>query len=78
MGVLIGLLTAEQLRPVIDDRQLEGFVVAGDICIAGIACMRTTIARAHPLFPVSGCAQTPVIRPESRPVEFVACSTTAA
>jgi chloride channel protein, CIC family len=71
-GSLAGLLTAEQLRQVMDDRQLEGFVVAGDICTPATSLYADDdLARAHQLFHTSGCAQIPVIRPGSHPVEFL-------
>ncbi len=61
-GALVGLLTAEQIRPVMDDRQLNSFVVAGDICAPPVS-LRTDddLDRAHQLFRASGCPQIPIV-----------------
>lgn len=61
-GRLVGLLTAEQIRPVLDERQLDGFVVAGDIAAPPMALQRDDdLYRAHELFRASGCPQIPVV-----------------
>ena len=61
-GQLTGLVTAEQLRPVMDERQLATFVVAGDICAAPFYVHRDDdLYRAHELFRASGCPQIPVM-----------------
>jgi len=61
-GELEGLLTAEQLRPVMDEHQLAGFVVAGDIA-APPASVRPDddLYLAHELFHATGCPQLPVL-----------------
>ena len=66
-GELVGLITAEQLRPVMDDLQLEHFVVAGDIA-APPACVYPDddLYRAHELFQRTGCPQIPVLDPTAR------------
>jgi CIC family chloride channel protein len=59
---LVGLLTAEQIRPVLDERQLDGFIVAGDIAAAPVALQPDDdLYRAHALFRASGCPQIPVV-----------------
>lgn len=61
-GRLVGLLTAEQIRPVLDERQLDGFIVAGDIAAPAMALQRDDdLFRAHELFRASGCPQIPVV-----------------
>ncbi len=61
-GRLVGLLTAEQIRPVIDESQLDGFVVAGDIAAPPMAVFEDDdLNRAQELFRASGCAQIPVL-----------------
>ena len=61
-GRLVGLLTAEQLRPVMDEHQLDRFVVAGDICAPPFSLQRDDdLYRAHELFRASGCPQIPVM-----------------
>jgi len=61
-GRLVGLLTAEQIRPVLDERQLDGFVVAGDIAAKPMALQPDDdLFRAHELFRASGCPQIPVV-----------------
>jgi CIC family chloride channel protein len=61
-GRLVGLLTAEQIRPVMDERQLDSFVVAGDICAPPVAVhVDDDLYRAHELFRSSGCPQIPVV-----------------
>jgi CBS domain-containing protein len=58
----VGLVTAEQLRPVMDERQLDSFVVAGDICTApAFVHPDDDLYRAHELFRASGCPQIPVV-----------------
>jgi CBS domain-containing protein len=61
-GRLTGLLTAEQIRPVMDDLQLDRFVVAGDVCAPPVALEPDDdLYRAHELFRSSGCPQLPVL-----------------
>jgi CIC family chloride channel protein len=61
-GTLVGLLTAEQIRPVMDDLQLDSFVVAGDICEPPVWLHTDDdLYRAHELFRRSGCPQIPVL-----------------
>ncbi len=65
-GELVGLVTAEQLRPVMDDRQLEHFVVAGDIAAPPASVYPDDdLYRAHELFRQTGCPQIPVLDPAS-------------
>ncbi len=53
---LVGLVTADQLRPVLDESQLDGFVVAGDIAAAPLLLLPDDdLYRAHELFRSSGC-----------------------
>jgi chloride channel protein, CIC family len=60
-GAIVGLLTTEQLRPVLDER-LERVVVAGDICAAPAWLYPDDdLARAHQLFQMTGCPQIPVL-----------------
>ncbi|HXX48861.1 MAG TPA: chloride channel protein [Myxococcota bacterium] len=64
-GRLVGLVTAEQLRPVFDERQLDGVVVAGDLAAPPAALVpRDDLYRALELFRESGCPQLPVMEPE--------------
>ncbi len=71
-GRIVGLLTAEQIRPVMDEHQLDRFVVAGDI--AAPPCVLRPdddLYRAHEMFRASGCPQIPVIGDsddESQPI----------
>jgi chloride channel protein, CIC family len=61
-GAIVGLLTADQMRPVMDDHQLEGLVVASDICAQPVWLYPDDdLARAHQLFQISGCPQIPVM-----------------
>jgi CIC family chloride channel protein len=61
-GELVGLLTAEQIRPVMDELQLDSFVVAGDICAPPVWLHADDdLYRAHELFRQSGCPQIPVL-----------------
>jgi len=61
-GELVGIVTAEQLRPVMDDVQLDQFVVARDICAPPIFVRPDDdLYRAHELFRQSGCPQLPVL-----------------
>lgn len=61
-GGLVGLITAEQLRPVMDEHQLDAFVVAGDIAAPAYSLRPDDdLARAHQLFHASGCPQIPVL-----------------
>ena len=73
-GRLVGLLTAEQLRPVMDEHQLDSFVVAGDICASPFSLHRDDdLYRAHELFRASGCPQIPVLdeRTDGHPPRIV-------
>jgi CIC family chloride channel protein len=61
-GRIVGLITADQLRPVMDERQLDSFVVAGDICAPPVILHPDDdLYRAHNLFRASGCPQIPVV-----------------
>lgn len=61
-GQIVGVLTAELIRPVMDDRQLDSFVVAGDICGPPVwVQIDDDLYRAHQLFRASGCPQLPVV-----------------
>jgi CIC family chloride channel protein len=63
-GRIVGLVTAEQIRPVMDEHQLASFVVAGDIAAPPVSLQRDDdLYRAHGLFRASGCPQIPVIEP---------------
>jgi CIC family chloride channel protein len=73
-GRLVGLLTAEQLRPVMDDRHLDRFVVANDICAPPVWLYPDDdLSRAHQLFHLSGCPQIPVLSDaeEGRPPHII-------
>jgi len=64
-GDLVGLLTAEQIRPVMDDAQLDQFVMARDICTVPVfVAPDDDLFQAHELFRQSGCPQIPVIEVE--------------
>jgi CIC family chloride channel protein len=66
-GRLVGLLTAEQIRPVMDERQLDGFVVAGDIAAPPMAVFEDDdLYRAQETLRASGCAQIPVLEATDR------------
>jgi CIC family chloride channel protein len=68
-GVIVGLLTAEQIRPVMDEHQLDRFVVAGDIAAPPYSLRPDDdLYRAHDMFHASGCPQIPVVG-ESEPGE---------
>ena len=61
-GQLVGLITAEQIRPVMDETQLDRFVVAGDISAPPVFVHPDDdLFRAHELFRDSGCPQIPVV-----------------
>ena len=61
-GGLVGLVTAEQIRPVMDELHLDSFVVAGDICAPPVSLRSDDdLSRAHKLFHASGCPQIPVV-----------------
>ena len=61
-GRLVGLLTAEQIRPVMDERQLDGFVVASDIAAPPMAVFADDdLNRAQEMLRASGCPQIPVL-----------------
>jgi chloride channel protein, CIC family len=63
-GRLVGLVTAEQLRPVFDESQLDGVVVASDVAMPPVALMPDDdLYRAHELFRASGSPQIPVLEP---------------
>ena len=67
-GVLVGLLTAEHIRRVIDDHQLDRFVVAGDICAPAVSLYPDDdLFRAQQLFHLCGCPQIPVTTDASEP-----------
>lgn len=58
---IVGLLTTDQLRPVLDDK-LEHVVVAGDICAPPAwLYLDDDLARAHQLFEMTGCPEIPVV-----------------
>jgi CIC family chloride channel protein len=71
-GRIVGLLTAEQIRPVMDEHQLDRFVVAGDIAApAFVLRPDDDLYQAHEMFRASGCPQIPVIgdsEDESQPI----------
>jgi CBS domain-containing protein len=70
-GALLGLINADQIRPVMDDRQLDGFVLATDICTAPVWLYRDDdLSRAHQLFRRSGCSQIPVFAGPRSPLNF--------
>jgi CIC family chloride channel protein len=61
-GQLVGLITAEQIRPVLDETHLDRFVVAGDIAAPPVFVhLHDDLFRAHELFRASGCPQIPVL-----------------
>ncbi|HTO07590.1 MAG TPA: chloride channel protein [Myxococcota bacterium] len=61
-GTLTGLVTAEQLRPVLDEPQLDGIVVASDLAGPPLALLRDDdLYRAHELFRSSAYPQLPVV-----------------
>jgi CIC family chloride channel protein len=72
-GRVVGLVTAEQIRQVLDERQLDGFIVAGDIAAPGLTVFEDDdLYRAQELLRASGCPQIPVLsatdgEPDSRP-----------
>jgi CIC family chloride channel protein len=64
-GRLVGLVTAEHLRPVFDERQLDRFVVASDLAAPPLVLLPDDdLYRAHELFRQSSCPQLPVVEPE--------------
>jgi CIC family chloride channel protein len=73
-GRIVGLVTAEQSRPVMDERQLDSFVVAGDICAPPVWLHPDdSLDRARELFRASGCPQIPVLGEgeDSRPAPII-------
>ena len=61
-GRLVGLVTAEQLRPVLDEGQLDRFVVASDVAAPPLALLPDDdLYRAHELFRSTSCPQLPVL-----------------
>ena len=61
-GAVVGLVTAEQIRPVMDEHQLDRFVVARDIAAPPYSLQPDDdLYRAHELFRASGCPQIPVV-----------------
>jgi CIC family chloride channel protein len=61
-GQLVGLITAEQIRPVMDEAQLDHFVVAGDIAAPPVFVRpHDDLFHAHELFRASGSPQIPVL-----------------
>jgi CIC family chloride channel protein len=67
-GRLVGLITAEQIRPVMDETHLDRFVVAGDVAAPAV-CVRPedNLFHAHELFRASGCPKLPVVEPGDGP-----------
>jgi CIC family chloride channel protein len=64
-GRLVGLVTAEQLRPVLDELQLAAFVVASDIAAPPAYVLPDDdLYRAQQLFHATGCPQIPVLERE--------------
>jgi CIC family chloride channel protein len=65
-GRLSGLVSADQLRPVFDEGQLDKFVVASDLALPPAALFADDdLYRAHELFRSSGCPQLPVVEAPS-------------
>ncbi len=65
-GRLSGLVSAEQLRPVLDEGQLDKFVVASDVALPPAALfVDDDLYRAHELFRSSSCPQLPVVEAPS-------------
>jgi CIC family chloride channel protein len=61
-GRLIGVISAEQIRPVMDETHLDRFVVAGDIAAPPVSLRpQDDLFRAHELFRASGCPRIPVL-----------------
>jgi CIC family chloride channel protein len=62
VGRLVGLVTAEQLRPVLDERQLDSFIVASDVAVPPLSLLPDDdLYRAHELFRSTSCPQIPVL-----------------
>lgn len=67
-GNIVGLVSAEHIRSVLDDRQLDRFVVASDICAPAVSLQPDDdLFRAHQLFQSCGCPQIPVTSDPSEP-----------
>ena len=63
---LSGLVSADQLRPVFDEGQLDKFVVASDLALPPAALFADDdLYRAHELFRSSRCPQLPVVEAPS-------------
>ena len=63
-GRIVGLIAAEQIRMVMDERQLGTLVVAGDIAASPVFLYPDDdLYQAHAAFRVSGCPQIPVVEP---------------
>jgi CIC family chloride channel protein len=61
-GSLTGLITADQLRPVLDERQLDAIVVASDMAGPPLALLLDDdLYHAHELFRSSAYQQLPVL-----------------
>lgn len=61
-GELVGLLTSEHIRPVMDEVQLDRFIVARDICAPPVSVrLDDDLYRAHECFQQSECPQIPVL-----------------
>jgi CIC family chloride channel protein len=79
-GRLVGLLTAEQIRPVLDEHQLDSFIVAGDIAAAPWCCFEMTTrsrARAVPRLGLPADPRRPRAAPKTRSGRIVGMLTTA-
>jgi CIC family chloride channel protein len=64
-GAVVGLVTAEQIRPIMDEHQLARLVVARDIAAPPYSLLPDDdLYRAHELFRASGCPQIPVVGEE--------------
>jgi CIC family chloride channel protein len=62
-GRIVGLVTAEQIRMVMDEHQLDSFVVAGDIAVPPVFLRPDDdLYQAHAAFRASGCPQIPVVQ----------------
>jgi CIC family chloride channel protein len=73
-NALVGLITAEQIRPVMDEAHLDRFVVAGDIAAVPVFVHpEDDLYRAHELFRESGCPKIPIVvgGDDGRPPQIV-------
>jgi CIC family chloride channel protein len=65
-GGLVGLVTTEQIRVVMDEREIDRVVLAEDICVPPVSVQSDDdLFRAHELFRISGCPQIPVVEATS-------------